>query len=147
MLLRLIGSQLDRAGATGIRLLAVADGFTVTFSSGTAMAQVSMFHVSYDSLLDSSRHRRLSCVLPRRPALPWKRQFNGTYENLIRAVGHELDNARCFTILLDELDEGMLLTYQFFDPEAGFQLHKHRAVLSWEQLATIMTIALARANS
>jgi hypothetical protein len=135
-----VGAVLDRQGATGIRILELPDRFTAIFAQDAAGAPDVAEDYSLVALLEAAGRRPIRA----RIRVPFQRSVTETYENRLRAIGYELEDAGAFTILLDELDDGMLITYQFYDPDAGFQLHKHWTIVSGDELARVITIATAR---
>jgi hypothetical protein len=48
--------------------------------------------------------------------------------HLLGAVGHDLDASRAASILLDELPESLMITYEYDDPRRGYVLRKRMAL-------------------
>ena len=67
------------------------------------------------------------------------------YEDVLRALGYELEHGAACMIALDELDEeGFVLTYQVNNPADGYLLRKRLLVLGPEQRHMILKDAYAR---
>ncbi|HEX6507696.1 MAG TPA: hypothetical protein VF221_08710, partial [Chloroflexota bacterium] len=142
--LRAIGSYLDRHHANFARVIEVPDGFSVQYYNHTDQPDIERVDFTYQELLERSRGTRLQPFI-RRP-ISGRRTHKGkpSYQNFLRALGYELEDAGAFSILVDELDDGYLLTYQFYDPDSGFMLHKHRVALHADEAGRIVDVAAMR---
>lgn len=69
------------------------------------------------------------------------------YQDFLRALGHELEQVPGYEILLEELEEGFLLTYQYLLPSEGYQPRKQMAVIAAEEREDILTRARGRRSS
>jgi hypothetical protein len=119
-------------------------GFSVQYGTDSDSGLVEGMHLTHDDILAGTRRSRLQPLLRRPISSSRARRGRQTYENLLRALGYELEEAGAYGVLLDELDEGWLVTYQFLSPEHGFALHKHRVVVREEETSQIVQIAMAR---
>jgi hypothetical protein len=143
-LLRVIGRDLDSHHAFRVRLMEVPDGFHVQYFKDAERPDLASLDFSYDDLNDRARRGRLQPLL--RHPMGGKRFKRGkpTYQDFFRALGYELEDAGAYSILLDELDDGYLLTYQFYNPDSGFMLHKHRVALHADEAGEIVNVASMR---
>lgn len=142
MMLRVIGQDLDRLHASNIRLIETSSGFAVQYVSDTSRAEIADLIFSFEDLLPRTRTGRFQPML-RHPRGGAKRFRHGkpTYQDFLRALGYELEEAGAYSILMDELDDGYLLTYQFYNPDSGFLLHKHRVALHADEAGEIVNAA------
>jgi hypothetical protein len=140
-LLRVIGRELDHRHATGVRVMEVPSGFEVHYVTNDQSLEVGNLSYSYEDLKAKARGSRIQPLL--RHPMGGKRSKKGkpTYQDFFRALGYELEDASAYAILLDELDDGYLLTYQFYNPDSGFMLHKHRVALHADEAGEIVNVA------
>jgi hypothetical protein len=143
-LLRVIGRDLDNRHAFRVRLMEVPSGFSVQYFKDVENSDLVSLTFSYEELNAQARRGRLQPLL--RHPIGGKRFKRGkpTYQDFFRALGYELEDAGAYSILLDELDEGYLLTYQFYNPDSGFMLHKHRVALHADEAGEIVNVASMR---
>ena len=143
--LRVIGRELDNLHAFSIRVIETPTGFSVQFFSNSGSADIETLTYSHEDLLAQSKTVRLQPLL-RHPFNAGKRLKRGkpSYQDFLRALGYELEDAGAYAILVDELDDGYLLTYQFYNPESGFMLHKHRVALQADGAGEIVNVASMR---
>jgi hypothetical protein len=122
--LRTLGAWLDAHGAeSDIRILETMDGFVVQGTGRQTIGIESSRTITFDrvwQLSEDKKYRRRS------------RTKDGGFQNLLRAVGHELDEADAHTILLEQIDEELLLTYVYPRYEGGYAVVKHFTVIAPE---------------
>jgi hypothetical protein len=131
-------------GDSKVRIFEVPNGFDVTsLPSGTNVMLRRTFFSHQDLLAPEygARHRKVRLFQKHAYAPPAP---PSSYQDLFRALGYELVDAGAYFILLDELDGGFLLTYQYHDPHAGFMLHKRRIMLHNEDQDSLRRAAVAR---
>lgn len=119
-------------------------GFEVQYLTDSRHSETGHLTFSFNELAAQARGGRLQPLL--RHPMGGKRAKHGkpTYQNFFRALGYELEDAGAYVILLDELEEGYLLTYQFYNPDSGFLLHKHRVALHADEAGEIVNVASMR---
>ncbi|HEX6508844.1 MAG TPA: hypothetical protein VF221_14545 [Chloroflexota bacterium] len=133
--LRALGAWLDiNQAATGVRLLETKEGFLVQHPHASDADLVTRT-ITFDDIweLDAQGKQK------KRP----RRKDEG-YQNLLRALGHELDAADARTILLAEVDDDILLTYLYPHYVGGFALLKHFGIIPRTERATLVQNAFAR---
>jgi len=69
--------------------------------------------------------------------------FENGHQDLFRSLGYELDEASAQGVLIDELEDGVLLTYRYLDSAAS-SWKKRMRVLTREDIQTILDDALER---
>lgn len=134
--LRAIGTWLDvHSAGTGIRVFETTDGFIVQqadrHSAGVHSAQTITFDEVWE-LAEDKKYRKRS------------RGKDGAYQNFLRAVGHELDEAEAHSILLEEVGEELLVTYVYPRYHGGFSLLKHFTLISPESRQDLVRAAQER---
>jgi hypothetical protein len=144
-MLRVIGRDLDHLHASRVRLMETPSGFSAQYFEDSLSDVIASLTYSHDELNARARGGRLQPLL-RHPIGGGKRFKQGrpTYQDFFRALGYELEDAGAYAILVDELDDGYLLTYQFYNPESGFMLHKHRVALHADAAGEIVNVASMR---
>lgn len=119
--LRAIGAWLDSRGAgSSIRIFETTDGFVVQQDDGYQAGVDSTQTITFDevwALAEDKRYRRRS-----------RREYGG-FQNLLRAIGRELDEAEAHSILLEQIGEDVLLTYVYPRYGGGVSLLKHFTVM------------------
>jgi hypothetical protein len=143
-LLRVIGRELDHHHATSIRVIEILSGFEVHYTVDERNPAGGVLNFSFEELKAKSRGNRMQPLL--RHPIGGRRSKKGkpTYQDFLRALGYELEDAGAYLILLDELEDGYLLTYQFYNPDSGFLLHKHRVALHADSAGEIVNVASMR---
>lgn len=144
-MLRVIGRDLDHRRASSVRVLETPSGFSAQYFDATENKDITNVTYTHEELEAKARGGLMQPLL-RHPIGSGKRFKHGrpTYQNFFRALGYELEDAGAYAILLDELDDGYLLTYQFYNPESGFMLHKHRVALHADAAGEIVNVASMR---
>ena len=143
--LRSIGAWIDERHPHQMSILETAEGFAVRWqwTSGTRAA-ISR-HFSHEELRMFDRrgqHSRLS--LQHRVVPSSGEAAAETYQDLLRALGHEFDEVTAQSLLLDELDDGFLVTYQYRDPRKSTLWRKHLAIVAIDQQRSLLNQACAR---
>ena len=144
--LRAIGARLDGMRVCRINLLEVADGFMIRYQESQDDSQLSLLHCEHRELLSLStelEHKRKRKGF----SFSQKESSVGTYENVLRALGFELDQAEAYSLLIDELDDGMVVTYQYLRPSEDFQARKRMVILGAEAMAAVIEDAKSRRDN
>ncbi len=134
--LRAIGAWLDSHGAdSGIRILETTGGFVVQRAEGHIAGIGSSQTITFDQvweLAEGKKYRKRS------------KGEDGGFQNFLRAVGHELDEAEAHTILLEQIDEELLLTYIYPRYQGGISFIKHFTVIAPEARQDLLRAAQER---
>ncbi len=142
--LRAIGAHMDDIDASRINLLEVADGFMVRYEGKGTDGELAVVHLRHTDLL--SLTHELERKRKRRPFSLFQanQEPGGSYENILRALGFELDQAEAYSLLIDELDDGMIVTYQYLRPSEGFQARKRMVILGTDAMEAVIESAKDR---
>jgi hypothetical protein len=121
--LQAIGAYLDARCATEFKLLETPRGFAVRFAGRGSQQEFQSAFFRFADLHSSGIEIDVFHKL-RHTLGPEDRQ----YRHLLGAIGHDLDEARAVSILIDELPDSFLITYEFDDPRRGYVLRKRMAI-------------------
>jgi hypothetical protein len=138
-LLRAVGDYLDSAGARHIQIMELSGGFAVRYEVGADPPAHRLVELSYDELLQF-RSRMEGARAGRRPT----NEPQGRYQDFLRALGHDLEQAGAYFILLDEVGDDFLITYQYLQPTQGYQPHKHLSVINRDTREDLLQRAYSR---
>jgi hypothetical protein len=139
-MLETLGAWLDEESPRCFTLLEVVDGFTVILTPNTpGRPQISEIHFDSEAL---SRRRRRSALSTFATGAPrrWTLAIAGR-EEFLRALGYELDFHDAHSVIIDELDNQLLLTYSYFDAVQGVAWRKHIVCLGPRDVSTIIEVA------
>jgi hypothetical protein len=136
-LLRGIGAHLDEYCSRNVHLLEEPNGFTVRYQTEPGKNELIVARYSHDELLqrqaEMERHQARGS-----PA------GAGSYQDFLRALGFELETRSAYSILVDELEDGFLVTYQYLKPEEGYVLRKAMIVAGPGEIGAILQHAHER---
>jgi hypothetical protein len=136
--LRSLGRILDERGASVIYILETPDGFEVRYQDCSGIV---MTYLAFDELYAPAPRPDPVGGAKRRSV---DKRGRGTYQDFLRALGYELNDLGAKEILIDQVDDVFLVTYQAIDPHSGLLPHKHMAVLGKEEIQALMNEAYAR---
>lgn len=140
--LRALGAYLDHEEARRINLLEENGGFAVRYQPDRDHPDSVMVHWENHALLSISHERQQK---RRRQSMFGRAgQAKTTYENVLRALGYELDVVEAYSILVDEIDDGMVVTYQYLNPTEGFNAKKRMVILGSDVMKSVLQDAEAR---
>jgi len=142
-MLRAIGAFLDAQPSYHIAVAEVPDGFLLRMHRAPHIPEPMVLHVTRTALVEQLEQLRVT--KPRKPALQpglWSRFPNG-HQDFLRALGHELDEASAQSMLLEELEDGIVLTYRYPQPDAVVW-HRRLLVLGLPEIEAILNAAFER---
>lgn len=142
--LRALGAYLDREAKGKFKLIEVPEGFTLILQRGSSRPELHELHFPTATLMEQAdqlpRNRKL---LGSRYQSGWSVSPTG-HQDFLRALGHELDGSQARTIVLDELECDVLVTYSYLDPGHGYQWRKHMIMVDRNQIAAMIKAARGR---
>jgi hypothetical protein len=144
-LLRAVGSYLDEEPSCRISLAEVSDGFIVRIQRALHKMEPQVEHFKRENL-EEQLERLFSSRKPTKQAHHqgiWANFPNG-HADFFRALGYELDQAKASNIVLDELEDGLVLTYTFPVNEDGSQWQKRLVRLGLDEIEAILNAAFER---
>jgi hypothetical protein len=148
--LRAVGKFLDERPAFRVNLIETPDGFAIRYQADANDPAPTAAGFTWEHLLDQDgsllkrrQHddRKRSTGRDREPSLTQPRDG---YEDFLRALGYELDRTEAYTITLDEMDDGIVLTYLFVDARTSFLPHKRMVFLTPKEVETVKHDAVHR---
>jgi hypothetical protein len=142
--LRAVGVYLDGEDGGWFRLIEVPDGVTLFVEGRNSQPSCRELHFSVDGL--NSRAESLSKgrrFLGSAHENSWK-LVSTTHEDFLRALGWELSDSNAHALLIDELEDGLLVTYSYLDPARGFQWRKQLIVMQVADMQGIIAAGRGR---
>lgn len=144
--LRTIGLQLETLGARSFSLVETLEGYTVLWivAYGPAPIVREFRHEELAAIEEGWRRQRAGDGP--RPDVTAQTEAGGElkYQNFLRGLGFELDRQGARMIAIDELEDRVLLTYQYQDPRYGLEWRKAYSVMSDRDRRQIEERALLR---
>jgi hypothetical protein len=137
--LQAVGAYLDTQCATDFNLLETPDGFAVRFEGRGSRQDARTAFFRFADLRSSGVEFDLLHKI-RHTLGPEDRQ----YRHLLGAIGHDLDESKAVSILLDQLPDALLITYEFDDPRRGYVLRKRMALAGPKDRARLLHDAQRR---
>jgi hypothetical protein len=138
-LLRAIGAFLDREGAAHIQIMEIGDGFAVRYERAGDASDLRLQHVGFDELLQVKARMEADRTGRRESG-----EQTGRYQDFLRALGYDLEQASAYFILLDEVDDDFLITYQYLRPSESYLPHKHLSVINRDAREDLLQRAHSR---
>jgi hypothetical protein len=144
-MLRALGAFLDEEPSCRLSLAEVPDGFLVRMQRALHKLEPKVMHFKRETLVQQLDHlmQRHRPVPPRAHHQGVWSHFPNGHQDFLRALGFELDQASAHGILIDELEDGIVLTYSYPDPEAG-TWRKRMVVLGLTEIEEILNSAFDR---
>jgi hypothetical protein len=143
--LRALGAYLDTQGASHIMVMETPSGFAARHQPDVNRPTLELAEFSRDDLvrsrreMESARNRwRLGGSDPL--------HVRGTYQDSLRALGYDLEQVAAYGLLIEELDDLLLVTYQYHSPDSGYLLRKHLSIMGEEEQRGMIQIAHSRRN-
>jgi hypothetical protein len=145
-LLRALGAYLDEQPSCRISLAEVSDGFLVRLQRSLLKLEPQVEHFKRETLVEQleqlfTQPRRASGQIRHQGV--WSAFPNG-HQDFFRALGYELDEASARGILVDELEDGIVITYSYPDPQNGSAWKKRMIVLGISEIEAILNAAFER---
>jgi hypothetical protein len=100
-------------------------------------------HFGYEELRLAAE-RREQQLIHRRKDRSDSAAPGSSYEDLLRALGHDMQKLPAYTVVLDELEDGFLVTYQCYEPLTGFMPRKRMAVFGAAERQLLLDTAHGR---
>ncbi len=117
--LRTMGAELDVLQASMFTIIEEPEAFTLRFQGADDQQEWCVLRFSYDELL--AHRTELEGRRPKRTILSSRAKCRPRgYQDMLRALGYELEQAHAYSILVDELEDGFFFTYQYLDPSKGY---------------------------
>jgi|SRR5947209_3755193 len=145
--LRALGAFLDTQQASRISVIETRSGFATRYYRDLDAQDptfVLVEELQLRAINEALRQRREPANTPGAVALGGPLSAQGKYQDFFRALGWELDDLSAGSILLDEQNDGVLLTYAFRDPANPQIWSKRSATLGPIEQEQIMKEAYGR---
>jgi hypothetical protein len=138
--LRAVGAFLDEQQACQVRVKAVAEGFEVSYHRQPPGNEFVHQLLRRDEIAARSRG-------PHPRGLRWSREDASqplTYENIFRSIGRELQEASGHLLMLEEVDEGVVLTYQHQGRASGGPPRERHVILKRDDTWSLVAHGIRR---
>ena len=139
-MLRALGAYLDQQSGRRVRLMELPDGFALRYQRPLRGRSPIFKQFKYEELsashaeLERSRHSRRHQT----------NRSNRCYSDLLRAIGHELDETSARDVLVDEQEDGTLVRYLHVHLPAPHLSQERKATLGPDERQAILADAYAR---
>lgn len=144
-MLRALGAFLDEEPSCRISVAEVPDGFLVRMQRALHKLEPKVLHFKRETLFEQleilTQQHKPQTSRARHQGV-WSHFPNG-HQDFLRALGYELDEASAHGILVDELEDGIVLTYSYPDRETG-QWRKRLVMLGVSEIEEILNSAFER---
>jgi hypothetical protein len=147
-MLRTVGAYLDEYVASEVSLVETPDSFAIRLSRPHDGTQLVELH--YEDLVDRtsslSRRRGRGALRTISPHVLTQglARLEVYYQDLLRALGWELDDSSGYNVLLEEVEGAFLVTYMSLDPNSGYLWRKRSAKLGVPELEVVLKDAYGR---
>jgi hypothetical protein len=121
------------------------DGFLVRLQRALHKLEPQVLHFERDRLkeqLEQLGRQRKSVGRSRHQGI-WSAFPNG-HQDFFRALGYELDQASARNVLIDELEDGIVVTYTYPETSNGSGWKKRMVVLRLHEIEAILNAAFER---
>lgn len=144
-ILRALGAFLDEEPTCRITVAELADGFLIRMQRALHRLEPQVFELKRETLAEQLRQRagqRTGSPGPIHHQGVWAHFPNG-HQDFFRALGYELDESSARGILVDEVENGVVVTYSY--PDAGSStLRKRQVFLGVPEIEQILNTAYER---
>lgn len=142
--LRAIGAWLDECQAAYFSVFETPDGFTVVIIDPLEPPSPREEHFPLHVL--GRQHDQLRQLRGRKQVnVDGKAALFGTgRQDFFHALGYELDDIGAESVVVDQIDDAVMLSYAYVDPSADFSWHKRMVLLSRDDIETVTKVARGR---
>lgn len=144
--LRVIGRHLDAEPAYHVSILEVADGFTVRSHPARHRTDGRIVHFKWDRLHDLVIFHSAGrdCVRRRHRHQGIWANFPSGHEDFFRALGFTLDTEHANSLSVDEVPEGISVSYMRSEDNNPLSFEKCHTVYHKEQIESMLRAAQER---
>jgi hypothetical protein len=146
IMLRAIGDMLDQDSSGLFTIVELRDGFLLAQSSPDIHAvrrhEVILSYTKLEELGAVSGDTRRA---PSKGKVPAPESLSSrSWHDTLRALGYELDEAEAASILIDQMEDLLIVSYGYVDATRGYMWHKRAVYLQSAEIETILETARAR---
>jgi hypothetical protein len=144
--LRVIGRHLDAEPSYHVSILEVEDGFVVRYFTAQHRTDSRSVHFTWERLNDllvfQTAGRRVGSRRHRHEGM-WAKFPNG-HQDFFRALGHTLDEEHASNLSVEEVDEGVQVSYVCKDPSNRLVSQKTHQLMKMADIQAALEAAQAR---
>ncbi|HLJ67794.1 MAG TPA: hypothetical protein VKX16_10595 [Chloroflexota bacterium] len=143
--LRALGAYLDATPCCRISVTEVPDGFILRLQRALHKLEPRVEYLKREALVEQLQQLFTHPKSGKRPYHQgiWAAFPNG-HQDFFRALGYELDEVSARGILVDELEDGIAVTYTYPEPEKPERWKKRMIKLGMSDIETILNTAFER---
>jgi len=144
-MLRALGAFLDEEPTCRITIAELSDGFLVRLQRALHRLEPQVFELTRKDLVEQLRRRaegRKGESGPVHHQGVWAHFPNG-HQDFFRALGYELDDASAHGILIEEVENGIVVTYSYPDKDSSGE-RKRQLFLGVQEIEQILNSAFER---
>jgi hypothetical protein len=141
-LLRVLGAYLDDQGCAAMELLEEPTGFSLLHGRERCSPVTRLARFQFDELWQTERDRKERRSHDR--DAQDTAALTDSYEDFLRALGYELEQAGAYSVLVAEIEDDFLVTYQYLNAAEGFVVRKRMSVIGAEERREIVQAARER---
>ena len=148
--LRTVGAYLDEYAKSQVSLLETKDGFALRTNSSGNDSVSDLHEFAYEDLVNRNslltRRRGRGAMAAARPQNRHSgvRSLQVMYQDLLRALGWELDSSSAYNVLVEEVNGSLLVSYIALNSPTDPVWSKRSATLGVPELESMLKEAYAR---
>jgi hypothetical protein len=141
--LRAIGRHLDSEIAFNASILETEEGFTVRYQSSPHFDLARTLHFPWERLHDLLIFNSAGRGVPgkRKKSFGLWDNFDGGREDFFRALGTRLDDETASSVNVEELPDGIAISYVSPDRDNPLRTQKHHTVLNLDAIREVLRVA------
>lgn len=141
-LLRVVGAYLDDQGCAAMELVEDPKGFSLMHSRERHSPCTQLVRFGFDELRQTGQDRQE--LRERDRGDQDTAVETDSYEDFLRALGYELEQARAYSVLVAEIEDGFVVTYEYLNPGEGYMVRKRMSLIGADQRREILQAARER---
>jgi hypothetical protein len=132
----------DEHAARNVRIVEVPDRFSVLFQRAQGNPDPVHVEFTFDEIVTGETEQQTARA---RRYTPPSEPAEGSYQDFLRALGHELDGVPAYDLLIDDVGDGtVLVSYQYLDPSVGYVWKKTVATMDTRERSDLLKLARGR---
>ncbi|HEX8918368.1 MAG TPA: hypothetical protein VF898_07685 [Chloroflexota bacterium] len=141
--LRAIGEWIDARHPRSIRIIELPDGYSLQWQWPNAPT---MYQRNFllDELVALQRRSHRQPPSFDSTGLNGSLDYQATNRNVLRAIGYEMDQVNARQLLVEQVDDSYLITYEYQNVREGTSWRKYMSVMTAQQRHNLLIEARGR---